>query len=174
MPVIIDMKKLHSRKLHSGSTMVEVLISLLIVSFGLLGMAALQAEGIVSNQSAYYRTQAVSLANDMADRMRANMAAVASGNYDDIAGAANGACYTAGGCSFAQMAGNDLSVWNAAVGVALPGGAAAVCLDTTPNDGTPAANGCSGGGNNYAVKIWWDDDRDGIAEERLVIEFRPE
>lgn len=154
--------------------MVEVLVSLLIVSFGLLGMAALQAEGIVSNQSAYYRTQAVSLANDMTDRMRANIAAVTSGNYNDIAGAANGACYTAGGCSPAQMAGNDLSVWNAMVAASLPGGAAAVCLDATPNDGTPAANGCSGGGNIYAVKIWWDDDRDGNAEERLVIEFRPE
>ena len=157
-----------------GSTMIEVLVSLLIVSFGLLGMAALQAGGIVSNQSAYYRTQAVSLANDMTDRMRANISAVTAGNYDDAAGAANNACYTTSSCTAAQMAGNDIFVWNAAVAAALPGGSAAVCLDASPDDGTPVANGCSGGGNNYAVKVWWDDDRDGVAEERLVLEFRPE
>jgi type IV pilus assembly protein PilV len=157
-----------------GSTMIEVLVSLLIVSFGLLGMAALQAEGIVSNQSAYYRTQAVTFANDMADRMRANISAVTSGSYDDVAGSSTGACYTVGSCSAAQMAGNDVFEWSAAVAASLPGGVGVVCRDASPNDGTPAANGCAGAGDIYAVKIWWDDDRDGNPEERVVIEFRPE
>ncbi len=154
--------------------MIEVLVSLFVVSVGLLGMAALQAEGIVGNQAAYFRTQAVTLANDMTDRMRSNITAVVSGNYDDSAGASSGACYTAASCSSAQMAANDLFEWDAAVAANLPGGTAVVCRDTTPNDGTPALNACSGGGDIYAIKIWWDSDRDGTANERLVIEFQPE
>lgn len=162
------------RSAQIGSTMIEVLVSLLIVAFGLLGMAGLQTGGIVANQSAYYRTLAVGYTNDMSDRMRANIAGVTAGAYDDSAGAEVAACMTGATCTPAQMAANDVFEWKANVAAALPGGFAHVCRDTTPNDGTPAADGCSGGGDIYAIKVWWDDDRDGDAEQRLVVEFRPE
>ena len=44
-----------------GATMLEILITLLILSIGLLGMAGLQALSLKSNQSAYYRSQATFL-----------------------------------------------------------------------------------------------------------------
>lgn len=52
--------------------MLEVLIALFILAIGLLGVVALQAESIKLNQQAYSSTQALFLANEMAERMRAN------------------------------------------------------------------------------------------------------
>ncbi|MEZ5516489.1 MAG: type IV pilus modification protein PilV [Gammaproteobacteria bacterium] len=174
MPVKNRCKNTFKNHLQHGSTMIEVLVALLIFSFGLLGMAALQSSSIVANQSAYFRTQAISYANDMADRMRANIRGVTSSSYDDVTGTSTGSCYTASNCTPAQMAANDVFEWNAAIAAALPGGAAVVCLDSSPDDGTPALTGCSGGGDIYAVKVWWDDDRDGTAEQRVVLELSPE
>jgi type IV pilus modification protein PilV len=43
-----------------------------ILSVGLLGIFAMQSRALMDNQDAYLRTQAVALAYDMADRIRAN------------------------------------------------------------------------------------------------------
>ncbi|MFM1895258.1 MAG: type pilus modification protein PilV [Pseudomonadota bacterium] len=159
---------------QAGSTLIEVLVSLLILAFGLLSMGGLQTVSLRNNQAAYYRTQATMFANDMADRMRANMVAVTAGDYDDVAGADTANCFTAAGCTPAQMAAQDIDDWEDEVATALPGGASVVCLDATQEDGTPLANACSGTGTVYAIKIWWDDDRDGTAEQRYVLSFQPE
>ena len=55
-----------------GVTLVEVLVTLIVISVGLLGVAALQAISIRDNYSAYLRSQATALADDMIDRIRAN------------------------------------------------------------------------------------------------------
>jgi type IV pilus assembly protein PilV len=65
-----------------GFTLIEVLVSLFVLSVGLLGLAALQATSIASNSDSYARTQATLIAYDIVDKMRANPAAVASGDYD--------------------------------------------------------------------------------------------
>jgi type IV pilus modification protein PilV len=59
-----------------GFTLVEVLVTVVILAVGLLGLAGLQAVSMRNNHSAYERTQAVQLAYDMADRVRANTPAV--------------------------------------------------------------------------------------------------
>ena len=64
---------MNKMKTHSGFTLIEVLISMLILAVGLLGLAGLQATGLRNNLSAYNRSQATQLAYDMADRMRANV-----------------------------------------------------------------------------------------------------
>lgn len=53
-------------------TLIEVLVTLVIISVGLLGVAALQLTTVRNNQDAYVRSQAAMLASDMLDRMRAN------------------------------------------------------------------------------------------------------
>ena len=58
-----------------GTTLIEVLIALIVLSIGLLGLALLQVTSVQSNHSAYYRSQATVLAHDLADRMRANRTA---------------------------------------------------------------------------------------------------
>jgi len=60
-----------NKKSH-GFSLLEVLISVVILSIGLLGMAGIQLKGLSSNNSANIRTQATLLANDLAERMHAN------------------------------------------------------------------------------------------------------
>lgn len=69
----------------SGFTLLEVLIALLIFSFGMLGLAALQTHSIRSNQSANMRSQAVVLSSMMLDAMRANRAGLVNYYNDSYA-----------------------------------------------------------------------------------------
>lgn len=64
----------HRRKFDrsAGFTLLEVLIALVVLSIGLLGIAALQGVGLRSSHGAYLTSQASLLAYDMADRIRAN------------------------------------------------------------------------------------------------------
>ena len=137
-------------KNNAGFTLIEVLISMLILAVGLLGLAGLQATGLRNNLSAYNRSQATQLAYDLADRMRANLADAqlygASVYFTQApAGAAVPNCETTTGCTTTQMAQNDLAVWNTNITTTLPLGQGAVGL----------------AGNIYTITINWDDNRDG-------------
>jgi type IV pilus assembly protein PilV len=59
-----------------GFTMIEILVSLLLIVFGLLGMLGLQAQATVAEFESYQRGQAMILAQDMVDRINANRKAV--------------------------------------------------------------------------------------------------
>jgi type IV pilus assembly protein PilV len=61
-----------------GFAMIEVLVTLVILLFGLLGLAALQSRAQVAETESYQRTQALILLRDMADRINANRAVAAS------------------------------------------------------------------------------------------------
>lgn len=111
----------------NGFSLIEVLITVLIVSFGLLGMAALVVSGARSNNVAYYRSVASKQTEDIADRMRANIAGVAAGAYDALSATIPGSadCVT-NTCSPAQIATYDHALWNTANARLLPGGAGTV------------------------------------------------
>lgn len=57
-----------------GFSMIEVLVTILIVSFGLMGLAALQTRFLSAEMESYQRSQALLLVQDMAARMSANRA----------------------------------------------------------------------------------------------------
>lgn len=61
---------------ESGTSLLEVLVSLVVLSLGLLGYAGLQAVTVKNSHNAYFRTQATSLAYNVLDRMRANRAGI--------------------------------------------------------------------------------------------------
>lgn len=67
---------------QQGSSLLEVLIAILVISIGLLGLAGLQTQSIKSNHSSYLRSQATLLAYDLSDRMRMARTAALSGEYD--------------------------------------------------------------------------------------------
>jgi type IV pilus assembly protein PilV len=162
----------------SGFSLIEVLITVVVLSIGLLGLASLQANSMQMNREAFMRTQAILLAYDMADRMRANMVAVASNDYHlPGSGSAVGACKSKGAvCTPAQMAQNDAYEWSQTLARHLPSGEGVVCRDADPTDGTSASSpGCDGGANSlYAIKIWWDRNRDGnLDSDPLYISFQP-
>jgi type IV pilus assembly protein PilV len=74
------MAKSLNRRGAAGFTLVEILVTLLIVSIGLLGIAALHSFSLRNNYDALLRSHASALASDIADRMRANVAAIRDGD----------------------------------------------------------------------------------------------
>lgn len=164
------MNKLHT---NIGSSLIEVLVSMTILAVGILGIGAMQTNTLKANQNSYMRTQAVFHANDIVERMRSNTQGIEAGNYNDPTPVVTAACQTAAGCTAAQMAANDVAQWETSVAAALPAGAATVCLDSTATDGTSALPACDNAGELYAVKIWWDDDRDGTLNQRFIMTFQP-
>ena len=108
----------------SGFTLVEVLVALVVLAVGMLGIAGLYVESLKAGRTSIYRTTAVTLAADMADRIRANPAAPASyagaGPGSDAFGCVNGIA----ACNGDEMAQDDWFRWNEAVQARLPQGAA--------------------------------------------------
>lgn len=150
-----------------GYILIEALITILIFAIGLLGVVGLQAVALSSSSLSSMRTEATVLATDMADRMRANLAAAdgtVGAGYDGVAPAANAcrAIYAADvegspvPCTPAQLAADDMFDWLDQVEQSLPAGEGVVCIDSTPDDGDDAATPeCDGLGNAYAIKVWW-------------------
>lgn len=135
---------------QSGFTLLEVLITLLIFSVGLLGLAKMQMHTIKYADSAFRRSQAIFLAHDIFERMRANRTLAANGAYsvafgDPIVGASDCVAST---CSTLQMAGYDLKQWKDDLAALLPLGDGAV---------TPVASG--GVGTIFNISVRWNDDR---------------
>ena len=106
--------------------MLEVLISIVVIAFGMLGVAGLQAYALKNNQSASYRSVATVLATDLVDRMRANPVGATNNMYVNAAGqegtsAQASACLTVAGCaSPADLASNDLFEWHNLANTSLP------------------------------------------------------
>ena len=156
---------------QQGFTMIEVLVTVIILSIGLLGLAGLQATSLRNNQSAFLRSQATILAYDIADRIRANFAGATNGSYNFDTG--NGApglvsdCNTTTGCTAAEMAQNDLNDWFLSVTNLLPDGAGSVCIDSDP--GTA---GCDGNGTQFVITITWTEVEDG-STSTFTTSFQP-
>ncbi|MCK9284995.1 MAG: type IV pilus modification protein PilV [Rhodocyclaceae bacterium] len=105
------------RKNQSGASLIEVLVSMLIVAVGVLGLAALQARAMNAEFESYQRSQAILLANDMVERLRMNRTAM--GSFKNITDPATGVSYlgTAGDDSYvvdctSTQAGKDLCAWS--------------------------------------------------------------
>ena len=123
----------------NGFTLLEVLVALLILSIGLLGLAALQANTLKINHGALQRTQAIFLTYDMMDRLRANRTAALAGQCDIAMGA------TLGGTDLCDV---DVTDWqDNHVATFLPSGQGLVDCSTT-------VNVC-------VVTVQWDEGRQG-------------
>ena len=106
---------------ESGFSLIEALVALVVLSVGMIGIAALHGQSLSAARTAQYRSVAIVLASDMADRIRLNRTAQAA--Y--MGAPANNNCGPAGGanCAPAALAAYDLWVWNQEVTQRLPGGA---------------------------------------------------
>lgn len=108
------------RHRQRGFSLVEVLITLVIMSVGMLGIAGLYVTGMQAGRTSLFRHHAVTLAGDVADRIRANPNASAA--YEAATGADN-SCVDGGlNCTSAEMAANDILLWRAQADNTLPGG----------------------------------------------------
>ena len=139
-----------------GYALLEALIAVVITSIGFIGAARLQTLGMNYSSGALFRQKATLLANQMTDRMRANSAGLVAGNYNSP-NVGDTICLSAG-CTPAQLAVADFTEWIGDVATQLPDGQGLVCVDSTPDDGTPAAPACdAAAGGVLAVKVWWSD-----------------
>ncbi len=68
----------------AGFSLAEILVSLFILSVGMLGMASLQISGLRNSATSTYRTDATQLSYDIADCMRVNSLAVEGNVFQDI------------------------------------------------------------------------------------------
>jgi type IV pilus assembly protein PilV len=159
-------------KTHTGFTLIEVLIAMLVLAVGLLGMAGLQTYTLRTNLAAYTHGQATQLLYDMADRMRANSRVLDNTNPNKpqviantllvnylIADSSTDArtagktvsvtdpCRTAGTtCTRANMIVYDLVEWHSAIAATLPMG-----------------RGCIASPDNvvFYLYVTWDENRSG-------------
>lgn len=128
---------------QKGVTLVEVLVTVIIISVGLLGVAALHLTSLRNSYDSNIRSKAVWLANDIVERMRANREVARDGDYDVAFGGT-----LAGG----TVAGNDVNAWQAAISDAthgLPTGQGSIDTNTV--------------GDNviFTIRVQWTE-RDGL------------
>ena len=73
---------------QKGVTMIEVLVSVIVLSIGLLGLAGLQSAGLTHNQSASFRSTATMMTYSVLESIRANRTEANNGNYNIALGTA--------------------------------------------------------------------------------------
>jgi type IV pilus assembly protein PilV len=129
----------------TGFTLVESMIALVVLSVGMIGVAALHGQGLSAGRSAQLRSIAINLSADMADRIRVNRL----GGAAYAGAAANNNCDPVGGggvdCTPAQMAAHDLWLWNQQVAAALPNGQANIAFNAGANP------------SSYSITLQWDE-----------------
>ncbi len=99
---------------QSGMGMIESLIALLVISIGLLGIAALQISSLQQSSSANWHSQAVWYSYEMTDRINANRSSFAAYAGIDTDNSYNQDCQT-GTCTSAAMVTADAAEWQTLV-----------------------------------------------------------
>ena len=125
------------RNKMKGFSLVEVLVALVVVSVGMLGVAGLYVNGLQAGRTAMFSHQAVTLAGDVADRIRAYDGDGAGVNHNCVAGGVD--------CDEAQMAATDTFFWQQQAGAVLPRGQ----VDVTFDDGVNPPE--------YTINVSWDE-----------------
>lgn len=151
------------RQRQAGFTLVEILVTIVVLSIGLLGIAGMQASSLRNNQAAYTKTQAANLAADMADRIRANPGASSGAYVYNTSGfaAPETSCITAG-CAPDALASYDLYEWS----IPLLGKTAAG--DAAAQPVLPEAQGdIAQDGNDYVITLLWREPAFASGMERM-------
>ena len=147
----------------TGFSLIENLITLVILSVGLLGIAGLQMTALRINHQASMQNEAVNLVASLVDRMRVNPAGVTTGGYLATA-AQDNSCYSS--CTAMKMAKNDLWQWKQQIDHRLPG-VGGVCEGRmVANDNTNGVSAlvqaCTAATGLYTIWLIWDGNHDGI------------
>lgn len=139
---------------QKGTTLIEILVAVLILSFGLLGLAALQTRALQGNQSSMQRSQAIMLSNYMLDAMRIDRIQASAGVYNlDRCGAVSSTAST--------LAEANIKAWL---------NTAQTNLGGTPDNPVCGVIACTIGAFNCTVNIRWDDSKaGGLANQSVQV-----
>jgi type IV pilus assembly protein PilV len=129
---------------QKGSSLIEVLVSIVLVSFGMLGVAGLYNYTVAANKSASSRLSAAMLATDFAEIVRANQSGFINGDYATSVGSydpteatvstiASSSLCTFPDCTSAQIATQDIALMRARVKASLPAGSVEIARVGTSN-----------------------------------------
>ncbi len=143
------MRKRHAR----GASLIEILVTISVLSLGFLGIASLQTSAIANIHIAYQYSQAASLAQSIVESVRANQAAAMAGLYQHDAGKSTPApekkC-SATSCTPAELAEWNISSWHSAIASDLSGGKLSIsCPKACSNQSI------------QLITIYWDARRNG-------------
>jgi len=153
---------------HAGITIIEVLVSVIVAAFGLLGVAGLLIKSAAYSNTAHSRTVVTQKIYSLVDRMRANPKGVANGNYVVVdAGAScpskpqpHSLCTTK--CDPEQIAADDLCQWSQELQAPpgeLPGGTGSVTrVDKT---------------NLFTIRVDWKTPSQDPVEKTYSLTVRP-
>lgn len=168
-----NQSSLHSQQ--SGFSLLEVLVSIIILTFGILGAVGLQAASLKTTREAKLQASGVRFADEIAELMRSNHQVARLNNETnnpylidieskDIAGLQPPSCGTAESgqnCTDSKdIAARDIIEWlvrlNDLNQSGLPGARAKICFDSTPyNDQGLAQWECDDTGETLSIKIGW-------------------
>ncbi len=161
---------------EGGFSLLEVLITIILLAIGFLVAAKMQVHSLRSSQSAQMQANAIQISSEMMDKMRNNPIGVANGNYSGKTTSVGGAvlCATTG-CSPAQLASQDLFEWSAHfIDVRKMGDS---YLPSLPGAGAdaPATGSISEPVNDvFTISIDWQGFTDGNAvAENFTVRFVP-
>ncbi len=129
-------------KHNQGFSLVEVLVALVVVSVGMLGVAGLYVNGLQAGRTAMFSNQAVTLAGDVADRIRANPTAGAAYAGDP---ADNNCTKGTVDCSPAEMAAHDILVFRQQAQSFLPSGTVTIVHNAATNP------------PEYTITVGWNE-----------------
>ncbi len=140
--------------------MVEVIITILVVTIGLLGLGSLLLNSVKYQKTAGQRSEAVQSAYDLSERMRANGLGVTANNYitnDTYSSMSSGALPTVPNCSSpkctpVEIANIDIADWRRNLALRLVGG---------------AGNILQGPGRTYDVVVMWQE-RNSVGDDTYV------
>lgn len=139
---------------QQGFSMIEVLVTLMIIALALLGAAGLQAYAMRTSQGGQFRSQAVFLVADLAERMEANKIGAVAGSYVQGTSSTPNTLSTAcssSACTPTDLATYDLSQWQNAIAALLPQSSWTVTQTVSGNPST------------YTITVSWVDRRSNTA-----------
>lgn len=135
------------KSLDRGFSLIEVMVALVVMSVGMLGMASLYVTSLRANGTAISRTQAVNLAADLAERIRANPGGQSAYAPTTAPTSDGNNCYKGTACTPPQLASDDLYIWGQQVTDKLPGSLAPIVTYT------PGVN-CNSS-DLYSITLRW-------------------
>lgn len=153
---------MYKYKQQTGFTLMEILVAIVVLSIGLLGIAGLQMQGTRHVHDAQLHTLAAIQAEDMADRMRANLAGVRDGEYNSRSDTPDDPGCISSECTPAELADYDVFRWNTDNAAILPSGGGEISCDDP--SGAALANGSEAEiGSRCTIIVRWDANRNGAS-----------
>lgn len=126
----VSLMRMNPTKQRGAVSLIEVLVALLVLTFGILGLAGMQLSSLRGNTSALVRTQATELGYDLVDRMRANRDAAINGGYAAGFTPSESPADPAPGATppVVTLASADIEEWKALLASFLPSGDGSVAI----------------------------------------------